>query len=549
MSKNLALAEHPMKKVAIGLVIAGVLILAGVVVFKRAGGPSQAAGLAPADSVVFANVPNIPLTGFRWTKSALAQIAAEPEVRAFLEKPLAELKKSSLIQEKGSLLTALKPGNVYFAATVESEGNPRGILGVQFWGKRADFDNAVAELRSSLPAASGEPRTEEYRGLEIRISQHGDLLLHTAAAGRWGFLSNDDALIKDAIDRATGNSQTPGLASNPNFLKVISELLTEPDFLVFMQPEKALAALLAAGRSLHATPIPEQVDQLKSAEAMGGAWKIDGEMFRDAFFILRPGYGDPATALNHQAMALTRPETTVFFNFNLNFSYLPNWVKGISEIHPEVAKILEPIARSLAQSYGPECAILCDIADASVSPSILLAMQVKNPEAALFSNGSGGVPATGGQTSGNRTLHLISTPYLQIAATQDERFLLFGTDPDKLTEALANHPKTLQDSPLFQKARSAYRHSNEAFCFIDTQTLFERGYGSVLPILQMGAAMWPDINNRIDFSKLPKPATIGQHLPPIVFSQNRTANGTRSESSGPVSMSQFLILSSSASSL
>lgn len=549
MSKNLALADHPMKKIAIGLAVAGVLILAGVVVFKSGGGPSQAAALAPADAVIFVNVPNIPLTGFRWTRSSLAQIAAEPEVRAFLEKPLAELKSSSWILEKGGLLKALKPGNVYFAATLESEENSRGIVGVQFWGKRADFDNVIAELRSSLPPGSGETQREDYRGLEILISQHGDLLLHTAAAGRWGFLSNDASLIKEAIDRATGNSQAPGLASNPNFLKVISELLTEPDLLVFVQPERAVTSLLAAGRSLDATPITEHVDQLRSAEAIGGAWKIDGEMFRDAFFMLRPGCGDPATPLDHQAMALTTPETTVFLNFNLNFSQLPKWMEGISEIHPEIANVLDPLAHSLAKGYGPECAILCDMADVSVTPSMLLAMQVKNPEANLLATTASAVSASSGQNSGNRTLHFIPNPYLQISAAQDERFLLFGTNPEQLTKALESHSKTLQDSPLFQKARTAYRYSNEAFCFIDTRTLFERGYSSALPILRMGAAMWPEISNRIDVSKLPKPSAIGQHLPPIVYSQNRSANGTRSESSGPISMSQFLLLSAVARSL
>jgi hypothetical protein len=51
----------------------------------------------------------------------------------------------------------------------------------------------------------------------------------------------------------------------------------------------------------------------------------------------------------------------------------------------------------------------------------------------------------------------------------------------------------------------------------------------------------------VDVSKLPKPETIGQHLPPIVFSQSRSSDGTRLESSGPVSMSQFLILAGAAS--
>ena len=342
-----------MKKATIGLAIAGVLILAGVLFFKRGGGPSQAAGLAPADSVVFANVPNIPLTGFRWTRTALARIAADPEVRAFLEKPLADFKETPSIDKNGKILSALKPGNVYFAATIESEEEARVILGVQFWGKRTDFDNAVAELRASLPAASEETIREEYRGLQILVSRHGDLRLHTAAAGRWGFLSNNDALIKDAIDRATGNSPSPGLASNPNFLKVVSELLSEPDLLVFLQPEKAVTALVAAGRVLNATVIPEHIDQLQGAEAVGGAWKIDGEMFRDAFYFLRPGTGAPETPLAHEAMALTTPDTTVFLNFTLNFSHLPKWMEGLSEIHPQVAEILVPVALSLCEGYGP----------------------------------------------------------------------------------------------------------------------------------------------------------------------------------------------------
>ena len=66
-------------------------------------------------------------------------------------------------------------------------------------------------------------------------------------------------------------------------------------------------------------------------------------------------------------------------------------------------------------------------------------------------------------------------------------------------------------------------------------------------MIRLTAAMMPDLSTRIDVSKLPKPETIGQHLPPIVFSQRRTPDGTLLESSGPVSMSQFLILAGSAS--
>jgi hypothetical protein len=42
---------------------------------------------------------------------------------------------------------------------------------------------------------------------------------------------------------------------------------------------------------------------------------------------------------------------------------------------------------------------------------------------------------------------------------------------------------------------------------------------------------------------LPKAETIAKHLPPIVLSQKRTTEGTLMESSGPVSLTQFLLLS------
>ena len=532
-----------MKKVAIGLVVVGVLILAGVMFFKRSGGPSQAAALAPADSVVFANVPNIPLTGFRWTRTALARIAAEPEVRAFMEKPLARFKESATSVEGGKILSELKPGNIYFAATSESEEDFRGILGVQFWGKRSDFDNAVAKLRSSLPAATGEPIREEYRGLEIITSKHGDLTLNTAAAGRWGFLSNDSGLIKEAIDRATGNSPAPGLAANPNFLKVITELLQEPDFLVFLQPEKAVDGLLAAGRSMGATAIPDQVERLKSTEAAGGAWKIDGENFSDAFFFLRPGSAEPAAPLTHEAMALTTPETTIFANFVLNFAGLPTWVERLAEGYPEISQTIAPVAQLIADGYGPECALIGTWPKGAMFPAPLFAVQVKNPESKLVSQ----IPGTSVQPIGNMQVKLIPSPYTSIAAAQNERFLLVGTDPQRVADSLETHSKTLQESPLFRDARNAYRNSNEAFCFIDARTVFERTYGSLLPGIQMSAAILPSLSNQIDVTKLPKPETIGQHLQPIIFSQKHTSDGIRLESSGPLSISQILILAGSAS--
>ena len=536
-----------MKKIVIGLIIAAVLVLAGVLVLKRSGGPSQAASLAPGDSIAFLNIPNIPLTGFRWTRSALAKIAAEPEVQAFLELPMRRVKETPGADETSDLLVKLKPGNIFLSVLEDSGNGPRLLMGVQFWGKREDFDKAVARLREELPVQGGEPVRSEYRGLEILTTSHGDLMLFTAAAGRWGFLSSDEAVLRSVIDRATGNGAGDGLAQNPEFLKVSAEMLKEPDVLAYARMDLAVDKLLAAGNALGATPIPQQVEHLKSTRALGASWKIDGNLQRDAIFLFRPGPGEPAEPLAHSTMELTNPETMVYFDFQVNLAGLPDWVQGLAEIHPAIAEALAPYAQQIADDYGPEGALLAAWPAGNMFPSPLLAMQVRNPQASLLSGSAPWLAAATSQTIGNRQVHILPSLHTKIAASQSERFLVLGTDPEMLVAALDGHPKTLQDSPSFQSAKSALKSANEAFCFLDTRTLFERSYNSLLPVIRLTAAMMPDLSTRIDVSKLPKPETIGQHLPPIVFSQRRTPDGTLLESSGPVSMSQFLILAGSAS--
>jgi hypothetical protein len=44
--------------------------------------------LLPAETVVLASLPDLPRTASRWPKTILAKIGAEPEMKAFLERPL-----------------------------------------------------------------------------------------------------------------------------------------------------------------------------------------------------------------------------------------------------------------------------------------------------------------------------------------------------------------------------------------------------------------------------------------------------------------------------
>ncbi len=549
VSGNLDLGIPPMKKIFLLMAVVAVLLFGGVVLFLRTGGPSDAAALAPAESVLFVNIPNTPRSAIRWRNTALAKIANEPEMKAFLELPLKNLHSASGSREAQEILIGLKPATLFFAITKDETEHADMLLGFLFWGTKGEFDKCVGRLRAQLPTAKPAELRETHNGVEILESTHGDRSLFSSCAGRWGFLSTNLNELKAALDRASEHGQN-SLDQNPRFTKACSELLATPDLLVFIQPSRAIDALLAAGQSLGAKSIPAQVEQIKSIEAIGATLRLDGALQRDAIFILRRNNNAVAQNLTHEAITLTNASTTMFMNFALNFAALPAWVESMAGRNPKTDAIAKPLAEAAAASFAPECAVMANWNEGSMSPTPLLSVLIKNADRAreTLMQIIPLVPGGTVQKNGPIDLYTIPTQYGSLTIAQNDQFLLAGTDATFVTQA-ANGPtgeKTLLESPPFAPALGTYESANEAFCYIDTGTVFERLYTSFVPVLRFGALMMPAIGRTVDLNKLPKAATISRHLPPIILSQKRTKDGTLIESSGPVSMSEFLLMGTGA---
>ncbi|MFM8717289.1 MAG: hypothetical protein ACKOF3_11025, partial [Spartobacteria bacterium] len=443
-----------MKKILIGLAVVAVLVLVGVVMFKRSGGESRAAALAPVDTALFVNIPDVPRTGFRWISTALAQIAAKPEMQAFLELPLKNLKHSAEASEATGALVNLKPGNIFFAATPDA----RALLGFQFWGNRKDFDNAITRLRAKLPNPTQTAQSESHNGVEILSTQHGDLTLHSAAFGRWGFLSTSADLLKGALDRVSANAPTDSLQSNPRFAKVLARLPVDPELLFFFEPEKAIDSLLEAGRTLGARPIPSQVEELKSAEAVGGALKFDGRLQRDAIYILRASREDTLPQLTREAIALAPKDATAFCEFSLNFAAIPDFVKSLAAEYPSLAPMAIPLAEAAAQTYGPGCAVVANWPDGSLFPEALLAISAKDPATSrdLLAQLAGNARGAARRDFQGTAIYEIPSPTAPLTFAQGEKFLLAGLGAATVERALVPSPATLRDTPDFKDALTAY---------------------------------------------------------------------------------------------
>ncbi|MFZ4774762.1 MAG: hypothetical protein ACOYM3_05335 [Terrimicrobiaceae bacterium] len=530
------------KKLFIAAAVLAVLIFAAVIVIQKVAGPSDGARLVPEETVFFASFVDLPRSFFRWQSTALAQIGKEPEVRAFLEKPLASLQSNPGAGETGKILGGIKPGRIFLAVTEVSKESVDALIGFQYWGSHQEFDAAVARMRQELPP--GEITREKYDGNEIVICRHGKFATYSVTLGRWGFVATNGDLIKSALDRTAGRQKTPSLADGQRFQAVSKKMLAAPDFFFFLQPQKVIDVLLETGRSLGAESIPEQVEDLRATEAVGGSLKLDGELQRDALFLLRKG-AKPAESLTHKTSCFTGSETVVFIDFLARFSGLPALLeKALADAAPQAA-IVE-FAGLAASAFGPECALIVNWGPGQMTPSGVLAAEIRNPGKAgeALKKLITFFPETRIVDDEGILLYSIpsvSNPLASPTLTLTDRFLLLGIEASSVSRAARAKGPELEGLPAFAPAIPAYHSANEVFAFVDTNAIFERAYTALRPVIHFWAQVMPVAAEMIDTGKLPQTETISRHLQPVILSQQRLEDGVLMESSGPITASEMAI--------
>ena len=549
-----------MKKVFIPLLVILILCAGYAVWTLKDSGPADAAELVPAETVAFACIPDLPRTASRWPKTTLAKIGAEQQVQAFLERPLQYLTSDHGGNEAAGVLWKLKPGRIFGAVISVTSNDATALVGFQFWGGKSGHDLAVARLREELSKGRppAEVNRETYNGVEIVSSKHGAHTLYNASEGQWGFLSNNLATIKDALDRASGRKKEGNLAASARYKEVLEKLLKDPDLLLFCQPQSALETLLEVGSSLGAKPIPQQVEQLRKVEAVGATTTLDGANLRDRIFVQRKNPPDIGR-LNHHGMKLTSPETIAYFDFASGFRQISTAVSNaVTAGVPNAQAIANSrLPHLVPEAFGPDCAISISWAPDQMTPAGLLALQIKDQakaDEALQEALSMLPEASVTESEGVRYINFpsLQSPFANPTLALMDGFLVLGVSSGELSQAMQTFKsgQTLEKVPAFAAAETAYRTANEVFGYVDSKTLVERSYPKLRQIIIFGAAIMPGASDIIDGSKLPETETIARHLQPIVYGQTRLPEGYLVESSGPITMNQaFLIAAGAGASL
>ncbi len=541
-----------MKKAALIVVVLLAVVTTSVLWVRGQIGIMDPALLVPPGAAAYVTLPDLPRSYMRWPKTTLAKISGEQEMKDFLLKPIDFLSKERGGNEATTILMGLKPGRLFVTALVAENGDVHSVLGFQYWGSRGEFDKAIARMRAELHrGAPPEAIKENHLGTEILSSTLADgSTLFTATQNRWGLLSNNRDALTAVIDRAAGRTDSPSLASDAAYLKVIGKLPQESDLLAFVRPGQILDTLLKVGSQLGATADPAQVEQIRKTEAAGFALKLDGADIRDAIFLLRPNPPNVGV-LEHQGLALTSSKTLGYFGFLLQYDVLARAARdpSVQKYVPMPAGNAPSLFDRLAGAFGKEASVSFAWPADRMTPEFLAsAAVVSQPQVEeILAEATSLLPETSViEKEGTKfyTFPTLRSTFLDPTLALSGGLLVFGLNPADVESALANrgNVQNLKTSPAFAPALPTLATANETFGFIDSKALFDRAFPLLRQIIVFGSSFMPGADQFIDAGKLPQTETISKHLTPIIFSQSRLDDGYLIESSGPITMNQAAIL-------
>jgi|GEM_PF-380850 len=552
-----------MKKVIPGVILlVAVAVAAAFLLFKKA--PvhhTPAVELAPAETLFFVHFPDVKRTTARWPKTGLAQIAAEPEVQAFLAKPRANAPQMKMLEEKLSQIDKLDPGEGFLAVTSIDGSAPHFIAGLSFAGSKADAEALLAEPRAELKKAypAGKSDVTMQGQTQIETFTYEDTTIGEAIQAGWYLVSNDMELLRHTLDVPAQGLGQKALASNDLYKKSTSHLPGDGEVVLFAQvgvlTERLVSLLVASGQTLD----PKQIADLKKIQAVAFGTKFEGEQMRDTLFLLSSGSTTEAP-LARNSLAFTSPGTFLSYMTTVPATIeIPESSLVLGAMLPGFSAVEKGLAdkglkwSDFGKAFGPEFGVVGNWVEHAAQPSVLLALDVRDAAKArsfveVFTGGLAGSAAWGSKEEHGTTIFQSPAagglvPIAPTVALTD-KFLVVGFSEPDIVAALAQlktGKAAITAVPAFGQMAKSVGTPTAGFGYLDMKALFEHSYGVLHPFLAMSLAFNPESAKYVDAGKLPKAEVIGKHLTPSIYSQSVTSEGTLVESVGTLTFNQVLV--------
>jgi hypothetical protein len=522
------------------------------------------ASLLPRETIAFVHVPDFVRSRDEFHRSDIYQIYTEPAVQDFLRKPLARFSSANSFSQTAQEIEQLDPKDAFMALTSLANDEPKYVGGFRFRGSKGQADKTIARWRGQFAGNSAPSETIDYEQhkIDIYTGQFGTLA--TAYDGNWFFAANDLARLKALLDRAdgraptkvslsvvptAGQNQPSSLAADENFHAAMAQMPSNYALGIYVQPQ-----VLAWFRGV--TIKGTILEQMRSVYV---TTRFDGGKLHDVIFVAMPKL-DQTSELNRSSLALGTKDTFLYLASVLNLS------KHLALLDPTgpgsaLGAGLQKISGALAvagitmddwkAAFGSEAGALADWPQNAHWPSGVVTFPVQDAARAkkivdVLARASD-EDASWRETDRNGahywTMQSTAAGFLVFRPTiaVSNRVMVAGLDAGSVEAAIQRGETSaseLANSGTYKNAARSLPAPESFFGYVDPALLYTRLDATLRPILLMGAAFMPAINEDVDLTKIPPAEAVTKHLSPIVSSQRYKDGGYLTESIGPITLSQ-----------
>ena len=160
--------------------------------------------LLPKETLGFVHLPDFNRTRDDWHRSDIYELWREPALQEFFQKPLANIPKSSAVEENFREFEELEPRDIFIALTAWENNSPKFIGGFRFKGSVDEAEKVIGKWRANLLGRSPQAKRETFAYQQHQIdtmTQNQDTVA-TVYDGNWFFVGmNDVDGLKALLDR------------------------------------------------------------------------------------------------------------------------------------------------------------------------------------------------------------------------------------------------------------------------------------------------------------------------------------------------------------
>ena len=524
------------------------LVAVGILLWNQNQRSLTASQIAPADCLVYFELPNVAQTAKRWPDTALCGILSEPSVERFLRRPLS--KNLASYQTAWQSFGALQCSSLFFGMT-EPDGD-RWICGLQTSVDQSTWRQEIAAVSKSLfgqDIKEVDPHNLEHHENGVDGAGEVTAQIGCVRAGSWILLSRSTKLLSEAVRYS--KLALGGLQSQKLFQECRANVPIGYDLLSFVQGRPFLDPSAEFHWRFH------EQGTSGDAPAVIAATTIVGARLRDTVFTLTGTRGN-AGPVERKGLAMTSPSTIGYLASQVGLSEIWRWCGQLSDETPLAETIRNYVAQVKSFGIEPEdldslvsgAGIILDRDPNTDSLNSTLSLHLIDP--AKFQRLVDRV-ITERFPQSCQTIEIASVPayLLQVNERVSVVFGLVGrllmvtgsqSNFAELVHRLQGQAPGLESNNEFKAIAKLVGEPTELFAYLDAKSGFERFYEASRPMLVFAIALMPTLSRYFDAMALPNTGDISKHLSPIVLSRHRVANGVVDESVGPITAYDAAVL-------